>query len=309
MIRGVGILVVAMVVAACAPAAQPQPPTKLSVIASFYPVYEFAKRVGGERAEVRLLVPPGAHAHGYEPTPGDVRLLTAADLVVYNGAGFEPWIERLRGEMARAVLVNASEGLPLVAPEHPHKHDHKHEGARPERYAVDPHVWLDPILAQRQVDNILAGFVRADPDGEATYRANAEALKRDLQALHERLQQGLANCRRREFITSHAAFGYFARRYRLEMIPIAGLSPEVEPSPRKLRDLVHEARKHRAEVIYYETLVSPRVAETIAREVGARTMVLNPIEGLTAEEMRQGKTYFVLMEVNLRNLAEGLGCR
>jgi zinc transport system substrate-binding protein len=308
MIRGVGILVVAMVVAACAPV-QPRPPEELSVIASFYPVYEFSKRIGGERAEVRLLVPPGAHAHGYEPTPEDVRLLTAADLVVYNGAGFEPWIERLRGEMAQAVLVNASEGLPLVAAEHPHKHDHKHAGERRERYAVDPHVWLDPILAQQQVDNILAGFLRADPDGEATYRANAEALKRDLQALHERLQQGLANCRRREFITSHAAFGYFARRYRLEMIPIAGLSPEVEPSPRKLRELVHEARKHRAEVIYYETLVSPRVAETIAREVGARTMVLNPIEGLTAEEMRQGKTYFVLMEANLRNLAEGLGCR
>jgi zinc transport system substrate-binding protein len=309
------LLIVVLALAACAPA---RPPEKLSVITSFYPLYEFAKRVGGDRADVRMLLPPGAHPHGYEPTPADVKALGAADVVIYNGAGLEPWVERLRGEIREgAVVVNASEGLPLVAAEH--EHGHKHEGERkaespadrrpPTADAVDPHVWLDPILARQQVDNVLAGLVRADPEGEATYRANAEALKLDLRALHERLEHALANCRTREFITTHAAFGYFARRYRLKMIPVFGLSPEAEPSPGKLREVIREARKHGIKVIYYEALVSPRVAETIAREVGARTMVLNPVEGLTEEEQRQGRTYFAVMDENLRNLVEGLECR
>ncbi|MDR5682763.1 MAG: metal ABC transporter substrate-binding protein [Armatimonadota bacterium] len=298
---------VLVAIVACAPA---RPEQRLSVVASFYPLYEFAQRIGGDRADVRLLVPPGAEPHDYEPTPQDVVALGQANLVIYNGAGFEPWIERLRGEISdRAVVVDATEGLPLVAAEHGHDHPGEERKEGPQKEALDPHVWLDPVLAQQQVDNILAGFVRADPEGEATYRANSKALRKDLQALHERLEQALADCRIREFITAHAAFGYFARRYRIKMIPIAGLSPEAEPSPGKLREIVREAREHGIQVIYYERLVSPRVAETIAREVGARTLVLDPVEGLTEEDRREGKTYFAVMDENLRNLVEGLECR
>lgn len=291
-----------------APAEEP----KVAVVASFYPLYEFARRVGGEFAEVRNLVPAGAEPHAYEPTPQDVAALHAARLVIYNGAGFEPWIEKLLPDLPAGVeAVNATEGLPLVRAEAEHDHG-PGTGSREEKEGkegLDPHVWLDPVLAQRQVDLIAAAFARVDPDRRATYEANAAALRAELAALDARYRQTLAACRKKTFITSHAAFGYLAARYGLTMVPISGLSPETEPPAARLRAVVREARKHRATVIYFETLASPRVAETIAREVRARTAVLNPLEGLTPDERAQGATYFTVMDANLRNLADGLDCR
>ncbi|MDR7521279.1 MAG: zinc ABC transporter substrate-binding protein [Armatimonadota bacterium] len=262
----------------------------VTVAASFYPLYEFASAVGGRRAKVRNLVPPGVEPHDYEPSARDVAALSKTTLVVYNGAGFEGWVERLLPSLPdRVVRVNATAGLPLVG--------------------ADPHVWLDPILAQQQVDNILAGFVRADPAHQSDYAAGAARVKADLQALHRRYAQVLDRCERRTFITAHAAFGYLARRYGLTMLPIAGLSPEVEPSPARLKEVVEAARRHGVRVIYFETLVSPTVAQTIAREVGAAAGVLNPVEGLTPDQQRRGETYVTVMHENLRQLAEGLGCR
>ncbi|MDQ7859425.1 MAG: zinc ABC transporter substrate-binding protein [Armatimonadota bacterium] len=309
------VLTAVLAMTACgrlAPA--PSPPAqapKIAVVASFYPLYEFARRVGGEFAEVRNLVPAGAEPHDYEPTPQDVAVLHAARLVIYNGAGFEPWIEKLLpGLPAGVESVNATEGLPLVRADAEHDHG---PGKEPKdthgEKALDPHVWLDPVLAQQQVDLIAAAFVRVDPDRRTTYEANAAVLKDELAALDERYRRTLAACRRKTFITSHAAFGYLASRYGLTMVPISGLSPEAEPPAARLRAVVRAARAHRATVIYFETLVSPRVAETIAREVRARTAVLNPLEGLTAEEQAAGATYVTVMDANLRSLADGLDCR
>jgi zinc transport system substrate-binding protein len=291
------------------PASAPPEVPKIAVVASFYPLYEFARRVGGEFADVSNLVPAGAAPHDYEPTPHDVAALHAARLVIYNGAGFEPWIEKLLpGLPAGVEPVNATDGLPLVRAEAEHDHAPGKESPQ-DREGLDPHVWLDPVLAQQQVDLIAAAFARVDPDRRATYEANAAALKGELAALDERYRQTLAACRRKTFITSHAAFGYLAARYGLTMVPISGLSPEAEPPAARLRAVVREARAHRATVIYFETLVSPRVAETIAREVGARTAVLNPLEGLTAEDQAQGASYVTVMDANLRSLADGLDCR
>jgi zinc transport system substrate-binding protein len=268
------------------------------VVATFFPLFDFAQRIGGPAVEVQTLVPPGVEPHDYEPTPRDVATVLRARVLVYNGAGFEPWIERLLPQVGRTtVIVAASAGLPLVS------------DARDSRSGVDPHVWLDPVLAQRQVDNILAGLVVADPTRRGTYTTNATRLKEELQALHGRYARTLGACRRRVFITNHAAFGYLARRYGLEMAAIAGLAPEAEPSPAAIEQIVRVARRTRARVIYFETLVSPRVAETIAREVGAGTRVLNPLEGLTDDERRQGKTYVTVMDDNLQQLADGLDCR
>lgn len=268
------------------------------VIASFYPLYEFARQVGGERVRVRNLVPPGAHAHDYEPTPRDVIALREAQVVIYNGAGFEPWMGRLLQQVpARVVKVEATQGIAL-----------RRVAVGPHRGDPDPHVWLDPVLARHQVGNVLAGLIRADPAGRATYEANAAAYKQSLADLHERIERTLGSCRKKIFVASHDAFGYFALRYGLRQVSISGLSPEVEPSPARIREIVRIARQHDVRVIYYETLVSPRVAATIAREVGARTLVLNPIEGLTAGEIKQGKNYVAVMMDNLRNLAQGLDC-
>ena len=275
-----------------------RPADRLPVVASFYPLYEFGRHIGGDRVIVRSLVPTGVEPHHYEPTPRDVIALQKARVVVYNGAGFEPWLQRLLPQLPpRVVRVKASEGIPLVT-----------RTAGAERGATDPHVWLDPVLARRQVGNIAAGLVRADPDGRTVYEANAAAYARRLAGLHDRIARTLGPCRKRVFITSHAAFGYFAARYGLTEIAIAGLSPEAEPSAAKIREILRIVRQHGVGVIYYETLTSPRVASTIAREAGGRTLVLNPIEGVTADEQRQGKHYLSIMEENLRNLVQGLDC-
>jgi len=275
---------------------------RLSVIASFYPLQEFAQRIAGDRAMVRNLTPAGAEPHDFEPTPQDVVRLKEASVLIYNGAGFEPWVERLLPEVsASTVQVNATAGLPLVR-------SALEEGGRV-RQRLDPHVWLDPVLAAQEVDRIVDGLTKADPRGRTVYETNGARVKDDLEALHRRYASTLATCRRRQFVTSHAAFGYLARRYGLTQVAITGVDPESEPSPARLKQIIHEARRTGTRVIYYETLVNPRVSEVIAREVGARTAVLNPIEGLTPDEQRQGETYFTLMEANLKALGEGLDCR
>jgi zinc transport system substrate-binding protein len=278
--------------------ASPVMSERLPVVASFYPLYEFARRVGGDRVAVRNLVPPGAEPHDYEPTPRDVIEINRARVLVYNGAGLEPWIARLLSQVPAAVIrVNATDGIRLGTP-----------GTTGNRDQRDPHVWLDPVLAQRQVDNILAGLVRADPAGRALYETNAAEHKRGLAALHDRFARVITPCRKKVFVVSHASFGYLAARYGLRQISISGLEPEAEPSALKIRQILRQIRRYDVRVIYYETLVSPRVASTIAREAGARTLVLDPIEGLTDAEIRAGRNYMTVMEENLRNLAQGLDC-
>jgi zinc transport system substrate-binding protein len=274
------------------------PADKISVVASFYPLFEFARQVGGDRVAVRNLTPAGAEPHDYELTPRDIIAVNEARLLIHNGAGLEPWVRKLLPQIPdRVVKVNASDGIEL-----------SRIASGEDRGQVDPHVWLDPVLAQRQVDNILAGLVKADLAGKAVYEANAAAYKSKLGALHERIQRTLAPCRKKVFITSHAAFGYFAARYGLTQFAISGVTPDAEPSAAKIREILRIIRQHDIHVIYYETLVSPRVAAAIAREVGARTAVLNPIEGLTGDEVRQGRDYLSVMGDNLRSLAQGLDC-
>ncbi len=283
---------IALIVAGCG---RPSTPTsKLSIVASFYPLYHFAQEVGGDRVQVTNLVPAGSEPHDYELTPQDVANLTRAKVLIYNGAGFEPWVSKLLPQLPDTIVkVEASQGAPLV----------KEEGT------VDPHIWLDPVLAEGQVDNILAGLVRADLDGKDAYGANARKLKEDLQVLHRRYAEALQKCSKKTFISSHEAFGYLAKRYGLEMIAISGLSPEAEPSPAKLKEVATLAKRHGVHVIYVETLVSPRMAETIAREVGAPVRVLDPLEGLSDASLAAGRNYFTVMDENLRNLLEGFDCR
>lgn len=309
------ILLVVVAVSGCAgraaaPDRAPRAATSagiIPVVASFYPLYEFAARIGGEHASVRMLVPAGAEPHDYEPTARDVARLMAAKMLVYNGAGFEPSVEKLAPSLPGTVVkVNATAGLPLVEAD---AAGEPRRAGENRKAAFDPHVWLDPVLARRQADNILAGFVQADPAHRTAYEQHATELKADLGALDARYRRTLQSCRRRVIITNHASFGYLAGRYGLTMLPISGLSPEAEPSPARLKEIVRLARQYGVRIIYFETLVSPRVAETIAREIGAQTRVLNPLEGLNPEEQRRGAAYVRVMDENLRALADGLDCR
>ena len=284
-------LMLALVLAGCS---QAPTPTSVEVVTTIYPVHELARWVGGDRARLTLLVPPGVEAHSWEPSPQDLARLSRARLFVYNGAGLEPWVSRLvnTGSPTSFHRVEVTQGLDLIR-----------RNGQP-----DPHVWLDPLLVAQEVETIRGALAQANPPDAATYEANARAARARLETLDRRFREGLASCQRRELVVSHEAFAYLARRYNLTLIALMGLSPEVEPSPTQLAKLVRTARRVNARTVFVENLVSPRLAETLARELGAEVRALNPVEGLTEAEARAGKNYWSLMEANLEALRAGLGC-
>jgi len=265
----------------------------LPVTASIFPLADFARRIGGDRVNVQTLIQGGGDAHDFQPAPRDLTRLARARLFVYNGGGFEPWAARVIRQLpSDAVAVDTTAGLVLGG-----------DGG------TDPHVWLDPLLAARQVDAIRRGLIRADPAGRTVYDANAAALAGELAALHEEFAAALGRCRRREFITAHAAFGHLARRYGLTMVPLSGLSSDAEPSPARLAAVVRLARQRGIAVVYTDPLEPSRAAEAVAREAGLPLSILYTLEGLTAEQSRRGDSYLTVMHENLRALIQGLACR
>ena len=255
------------------------------VVASFYPLAYAAQQVGGTGVDVTNLTPPGAEPHDIELTARDVARIQEADVVLYLDSEFQPAVEdAVRG--ARGTAIDLLEGVQLRRTD--------------EEMHADPHVWLDPARytgAVRKIGRALEAKERA-----GTMTARLQRLNRDF-------REGLSNCERREIVTSHAAFGYLAARYGLRQVAIAGVSPEAEPTPRALESAVRRVRESGATTVFFETLVSPRVAETVARETGARTAVLDPIEGLTKDQAARGDDYFTIMRRNLAALRRALGCR
>jgi zinc transport system substrate-binding protein len=255
------------------------------VVAAFYPLAFAAERVGGEAVEVENLTPPGVEPHDLELSARDVERVRSAHVVLYLGGGFQPALEQAV-DGARGTTVDLLEGLAL----RPGSEDEAH----------DPHVWLDPVRFGAVVGRI----------GEVLGRRRAaEQLELQLRALDRAYRGGLADCERRTVVTSHAAFGYLTSRYGLRQIAITGVSPEAEPRPRELERVARDVRRSGATTVFFETLVSPRLAETVARETGAKTAVLDPLEGLTGSDLGRGEDYLSVMHANLRVLREALGCR
>ncbi|MGI9112738.1 MAG: metal ABC transporter substrate-binding protein [Gaiellaceae bacterium] len=267
-----------------------------AIVGAFYPLAFAAERVGGDTTSVRNLTPPGVEPHDLELSARDVRTVADADLVLYLGQGFQPALEDAL-DSSDAPAVDLLEDLDLLAGA---EEDHEEENHGDEEEARDPHVWLDPLRYAAIAERIGEELDRPDP---------ARDLSKELRALDREFRNGLAECKRRELVTSHAAFGYLAERYDLEQVALSGLAPEAEPTPRELEDVVEKVREQGATTVFFETLVSPRLAETIAREVGARTATLNPLEGLTPEEIADEADYFSVMRANLATLREALECR
>jgi zinc transport system substrate-binding protein len=267
------------------------------VVAAFYPLAFAAERVAAETTDVANLTPPGAEPHDVELTARDVERIRSADVVLYLGEGFQPALEDAVAD-ADGEVVDLLEGIALREGGEAHEEGDEEDGEGEEEH--DPHVWLDPIRFAAMVERIGAILGRED---------EAAALAADVRALDVEYREGLADCERRELVTSHAAFGYLAARYGLEQIAITGISPEVEPTPSDLRQVVQDVDEHGATTVFFETLVSPRLAETVAREVGADVAVLNPLEGLTDEELDRSEDYFSVMRANLAALRKALSCR
>ncbi len=284
---------------------------KLNVVTTFYPMYEFSRQIGGEHANVIALIPPGAEPHDWEPSAQDMVKLKEADIFVYNGI-VEGWVDNALSSAAndKRIVVEASKGIALMeGSKHEHEHEDEHEGEdehEEEGHILDPHVWLDPVLAQQEVASIAAAFEQADPANKNDYKKNADAYIAKLKELDELYKAGLKDAKRKEFVTQHAAFGYLAKQYGLTQIPISGLSPEQEPSPDKLADIVKFAKEHQVGTIFFETLVEPKVAQVVAQEIGAKTDVLNPLEGLTDEERKNNLDYIGIMKNNLEALKKAM---
>jgi zinc transport system substrate-binding protein len=284
----------------------------LTVVAGFYPLEWAAQRVGGDRADVSSLTPPGAEAHDLELAPQDVAAVAEADLLVYL-EGFQPALdEAARNEAADTAWdAGRAADLTLTAEEHAHEGEtaeehaaHAEEGEEGE--AVDPHFWLDPVRLASVGDALAERLAEADPDGAATYEQNAAALRADLEALDAEMEAGLAGCAVDTLVTGHDAFGYLGDRYGLEVVGISGLSPSAEPSPAAQAQIAELVRERGITTVYTETLVDPAVAETVASEAGVRTAVLDPLEGLTDESA--GSDYLEVMRANLATLQEGQSC-
>ena len=258
------------------------------MIAAFYPLAFAAERIGGSRVHVENLTPPGAEPHDLELSPKAVARIESADVVLYLSHGFQPAVSDAV-KQAGGTKVDILAGLPL----------HANVGGE-KGLTADPHVWLDPVLFARVVERI--GAVLHDTK-------SANALIADLHSLDVAYRRGLAQCARKDIVTSHAAFGYLAQRYGLTQVSITGLAPESEPSPQRLASVVRIVRRTHTTTIFFERLVSPRLADTVARETGARTAVLDPIEGLTPSEQSHGENYLTLMRENLAALRRALGCR
>lgn len=275
-------------------------PGRVDVVAAFYPLQFLAERIGGPTVTVTNLVKPGAEPHDLELNPRQVGQVVDAELIVYLG-GFQPAVDEAVAQNGGDRAFDVAGVQPLRADAgHRHADGTEHEA---DSGGLDPHVWLDPTRLATIGDRLAERLGQADPDHTADYTDRAEALRTDLARLDSEYAEGLRNCQRREIVTSHTAFGYLADRYHLDQVGVTGLSPEAEPSPKRLAAVAAEARAHRATTIFFETLVSPKVAETVAREVGARTAVLDPIEGPPAEG-----DYLTAMRTNLQTLRTALDC-
>lgn len=282
-------LTAALALSACGADADADGGGDRTVVTSFYPLQFVAERVAGEQAEVVSLTPPGAEPHDLELAPTDVASVADADLVVLL-EGFQPAVDEAVDQQA------------------PDRHLDVSEAARLEDFGAgdDPHFWLDPLRLADVSDAIADRMAADDPDGTDAYRANADDLRKDLEALDAELSAGLATCESGDLVVSHEAFGYLASRYDLRQVGISGLSPESEPTPATLAEVSDFVSENGVTTIFSEVLVDPVVAETVADETGAEVAVLDPVEGITDDSV--GQDYLAVMRANLEALRSGLGC-
>ena len=290
-------------------AAAVQEGDKLQVVTTFYPMYDFTKNVAQDKADVSLLIPAGTEIHSFEPSTKMIAVIQEADVFVYNSDEMETWVPAVLDaiDTSDMVIINASEGIELLdfdAEEHHEgETEEEHEG---HEHTFDPHVWLDPVLAQTEVDNIQAGLAEADAENAAFYEENAEAYKEKLAALDEAFQAAFEGATNRTFVTQHGAFAYLANRYDLEQVSVSGLTPDAEPSAAVLAELSDFVKEHGTEYIYFEDNASSTTAETLADEAGLQLEVLSPLEGIAQEDQDAGVDYIQVMQSNLEALKKAI---
>ncbi len=261
------------------------------VYTSFYPLYFLAEEIGGDLVEAKTIVPFGVDSHDYEPSMDQLKELTEADIFIYNGANFESWVDKIIDSIVEGnKAINASKYCDLIV----------------EDGVVDPHLWLD-LENMIEVGLVIRDrFIELDEKNRVYYEENYENLKERLVKLDNKYIEELKDKRNDSIIVSHKAFGYLARRYGFNQIPVAGISPDQEPSPKTIANIIELIDEKKHDYIFLETLASPKTVEVIVEETNLEVLVLNPIENLTEEEIESGQDYITIMEKNLENLKKAL---
>ncbi len=286
---------------------------KISIITTLFPLYDFAKTIGGDKVEVSLLLPPGVEAHGFEPKPSDIARINEAQIFIYTGSFMEPWAEDIiKGNSNQSLeIIDASLDIKMM-PGLAHHHDDEDEENdhhNEEAEVMDPHIWLDFDNDQKIVETITIALSEKDPSNAEYYQKRANDYKNTLSLLDQKYKNGLASCQSNKIIYGgHYAFGYLSNRYNLEYLAAQGISPDSEPTANDLIKMVEQIRKDNIKYVFYEELTTPKIAETIANETQAKMLLLNAAHNVSREDFENNISFISLMEYNLDNLKIGLEC-
>lgn len=288
--------------------------SKLQVITTLFPTYDFARTLLGDKGEVTLLLPPGVEPHAFEPTPQDIVRISKADVFIYTGEAMEPWVHDILKTIDNKNLkvIDASTGIELMEGHHEEGEEAHEENDQEDDHAgADPHIWLDPVLAAQMTDTIAAGLIEAGSEWGKDITVRKDVLKADLEDLHQSYLSVVGKSASKKIIYGgHFAFGYMAKRYGLEHIsPYDGFSPNAEPTPTSIVQLTEAIKASGSKVIFYQELIDPRIARVIADETGAEMLMLSGAHNVSKEELEKGITYIAIMKQNLENLKKGLEYR
>ncbi|HOF00843.1 MAG TPA: zinc ABC transporter substrate-binding protein [Spirochaetota bacterium] len=288
---------------------------KISISASVYPLYEFAKAVGGEKAEVSMILPPGTDIHSYEPKPMDLVRINSSDIFIYISEYLEPWAKEIVDSTINShiSIIKASEGITLTESEHNHEHSHKEEGEDADNddhsdLSKDPHIWLDFEICQTIVDKLLNELIKIDPSNSEYYLNSAGLYKQKLEELDKKYIAAINRCQSKTIITGgHFAFGRMAKRYGLNHIsPYRGFTTDAEPSPQVIASMIDMIKRDNIEYIFFEELLRPKVAEAISAETGVKPELLHGAHNISKKEFRDQTSFISIMEENLEKLKKGL---
>lgn len=265
-------------------------PSKPVVYASFYPIYDLASKIGGDKITVKTIIPPGVEPHDWEPSTKDVAEMTKANVILYLGLGMDSWIDKIKSSASKTVFYEVSKGVePIKAGN-----------------AINPHIWLSPKSSLAMAKNINEALQKTDSKNKDYYNKNYENLKNTLETLDKEYTDNLSKAKLKTFIVYHSAFDYIARDYGLKQESLVGMSDEAEASPARMAEVINLIKKENIKYIFTEPLTSPKPIETIAKETGIKVLPLNTIEGLSKEDEAKKADYISLMKENLKNLKKAL---
>ena len=268
--------------------------SKINVIATFYPLYDFAQNIGGDKVSVSILVPETVDVHDFEPTPSSIAAISSADVLIYNGAGLEPWIQEVISASGNTNLiqVDTSQGIQLLPVPPQFQRDNQ---------TIDPHIWLDPLNAKQQVNNILQGLINADPADSQYFTQNAQTYEAKLDNLNTLAINATTNTATKYFVTFHEAFAYFANQYNVTQFSISGPFEE-EPTPTDIQNVISAINQYHLKYVGYESLENQAISQSISSQTNATLINMNPIEGLTTQEKTAGDNYITLMQQDINNI-------